>query len=192
MGNISRQSNQNQQFKMMKYACVIAVLLVAVVQGFSPTPNTQGRSGTELNALFDRVANMDLFAPKKDQNTYGARKKKDLRMGKITEGKSYVPSGMSAAQYESIRKRQVAKKASNYARNVAKAGVFEDYTEFYINRGTDLDQDWAKNKNTLGHRFAKTKYDWAGTPGSSFQKSGSGKVAEKKQKKKFKFSFGKL
>merc|ERR1712153_241327 len=136
---------------------------------------TQGRSGTELNALFDRVANMDLFAPKKDQNTYGARKKKDLRMGKITEGKSYVPSGMSAAQYESIRKRQDAKKASNYARNVAKAGVFEDYTEFYIARGTDLDQDCAKNK-----------YDWAGTAGSSFQKSGSKTVEAKKEKKKFK------
>merc|ERR1712238_581273 len=101
------------------------------------------------NALFDRVANMDLFAPKKDQNTYGARKKKDLRMGKITEGKSYVPSGMSAAQYDSIRKRQVAKKASNYARNVAKAGVFEDYTEFYIARGTDLDQDWARTRTPL-------------------------------------------
>jgi hypothetical protein len=31
-----------------------------------------------------------------------------------------------------------------------------------------LSQDWAKNKNTLGHRFAKTKYDWAGKAGKSF------------------------
>merc|ERR1712153_198945 len=128
----------------------------------------------------------------KDQNTYGARKKKDLRLGKIKAGKSYVPSGLTAEQYDGIRKGQQKKKAANYARNVAKAGVFEDYTEFYIARGTDLDQDWAKNKNTLGHRFAKTKYDWAGTAGSSFQKSGSKTVEAKKEKKKFKFSFGKL
>merc|ERR1712115_706987 len=129
---------------------------------------------------------------KKDQNTYGARNKKDLRLGKISEGKSYVPSGLTAAQYDSIRKRQVEKKAQNYAKNVAKAGIFEDYTEWYTKRGTDLSQDWAKNKNTLGHRMAKTKYDWAGTPGQSFQQSGARKVDDKKSKKKRKFSFGKL
>merc|ERR1719329_279297 len=104
---------------------------------------------------------MDLFAPKADQNTYGARDKKNLKVGKITSN-SYVPQGLSAKQYAEIRKKEQAKKQANYKRNVAKAGVFEDYTDFYIKRGTDLSQDWAKNKNTLGHRFAKTKYDWSG------------------------------
>merc|ERR1712071_503745 len=122
----------------------------------------------------------DLFAPKKDQNTYGARNKKDLRIGKIEQGKSYIPSGLTAKQYEDIRKQQ----------QKSKAGVFEDYTDFYTKRGTDLSQDWAKNKNTLGHRFAKTKYDWSGTPGKNF---GTTTAAVKKDagKKKKKFSFGK-
>jgi hypothetical protein len=43
---------------------------------------------------------------------------------------------------------------------VKKAGIFEDYTEFYIKRGTDTKQDWKKDVN-LGHRMAKTKYDWS-------------------------------
>merc|ERR1739844_374452 len=129
----------------------------------------------------------DLFAPKADQNTYGARNKKDLRLGKITN-KSYIPSGLTAKQYEDIRKGQQAKKKANYERNVAKAGIFEDYTDFYTKRGTDPSQDWAKNKNTLGHRFAKTKYDWSGTPGKNF---GTTTAAVKKDAgKKKKFSFG--
>merc|ERR1719329_409336 len=104
---------------------------------------------------------MDLFAPKKDQNTYGARSKKNLKVGSITSN-SYVPQGLSAKQYAEIRKKEQSKKDANYKRNVAKAGVFEDYTDFYLKRGTDTSQAWAKNKNSLGHRFAKTKYDWSG------------------------------
>lgn len=120
-----------------------------------------------------------------------------LKLGQIEQGKSYVPSGLTAAQYDSIRKGQQKKKADNYAKNVAKAGVFEDYTDFYIKRGTDTKQGWAKDIN-LGHRMAKTKYDWSGTPGQSFQKSGAatGAAAAGKKKaapkKKGRFSFGKL
>lgn len=84
-----------------------------------------------------------------------------MKVGEITS-KSYVPAGLSAKQYSQLRKNEQGKKDANYKRNVAKAGVFEDYTEFYTKRGTDLSQDWAKNKNTLGHRFAKTKFDWSG------------------------------
>lgn len=115
-----------------------------------------------------------------------------MRLGKISEGKSYVPSGLTAKQYDEIRKGQVKKKAQNYAKNVAKAGIFEDYTEFYTKRGTDLSQDWAKNKNTLGHRFAKTKYDWAGTQGSPFADTTAKVKKDDSKKKKKKFSFGKL
>merc|ERR1711924_145481 len=49
-------------------------------------------------------------------------------MGK--QGKSYVPSGLTAKQYDEIRKGQVRKKQENYAKNVAKAGIFEDYTDW--------------------------------------------------------------
>jgi hypothetical protein len=66
---------------------------------------------------------------------------------------------MSAAQYQKIRDGEVSKKAANYDKNVKKAGIFEDYTEFYIKRGTDKSQAWKKDVN-LGHRMAKTKYDW--------------------------------
>jgi hypothetical protein len=62
---------------MQTYAVLLAFVVVAAVQGFAP--NSQGRSVSQLNeSLFDKVANMDLFAPKKDQNTYGARNKKDV------------------------------------------------------------------------------------------------------------------
>ena len=103
---------------------------------------------------------MDLFAPKKDQNDYGARSSKNVSVGKLTS-KSYVPAGMNREQFEKIRKGEAKKKADNYARNVKKAGVFEDYTEFYIKRGTDTSETWNKDINK-GHRMAKTKYDWSG------------------------------
>merc|ERR1712228_710552 len=112
----------------------------------------------EKKTLFRRISEMDLFAPKADQNMYGARNKKDLSVGKITEGKSYIPSGLSASQYEKIRAEQDAKKKANYQRNVAKAGKFQDYTEFYKKRGTDTSQGWIKSV-TRGHEMVKTKYD---------------------------------
>merc|ERR1719223_1699398 len=106
---------------------------------------------------------MDLFAPKADQNDYGARNKKQLGVGKLG-GNSYVPNGLSREQYEKIRQGEAQKKASNYQRNVAKAGKFEDYTEFYLKRGTELTQSWKKSV-TNGHKMVKTKYDWSGKGG---------------------------
>merc|ERR1719468_1152251 len=91
---------------------------------------------TSLNkSIFQIVSDMDLFAPKADQNNYGARTKKDLKVGNIGSN-SYVPSGMTAEQYNKIRAAEKSKKDANYAKNVAKAGVFKDYTDFYIKRGT--------------------------------------------------------
>jgi hypothetical protein len=84
-----------------------------------------------------------------------------LKVGEITSGKSYVPSGLTAAQFNKVRADASKKKSARYDMNVKKAGVFEDYTEFYLKRGTDKKQDW-KNSGTLGHRMAKTKYDWTG------------------------------
>jgi len=109
--------------------------------------------------LAERVFGMDLWAPVAKSNEYGARSKKNLRIGTITK-KSYVPSGLSQAQYQSIRQKEQKKRRDNYSRNVKKAGVFEDYTEFYTKRGTNLDGAWMKDV-TRGHRMAKTKYDWS-------------------------------
>lgn len=75
-----------------------------------------------------------------------------------------MPNGLTKAQYEKIRAEEVAKKEANYKRNVAKAGIFEDYTEFYTKRGTDLTGAWKKSV-TNGHKMVKTKYDWSGKKG---------------------------
>ena len=101
---------------------------------------------------------MDLFAPKKDQNDYGARNSKKLKVGKISAGKSYVPSGLSATQYSAVRGKDQAAKDANYKRNVAKAGKFEDYTEFYKKRGTDTGGAWKKVREGNGARSEKMGY----------------------------------
>mmetsp|Transcript_28450 Transcript_28450/g.28804 ORF Transcript_28450/g.28804 Transcript_28450/m.28804 type:complete len:187 (-) Transcript_28450:351-911(-) len=174
---------------------VAVVLAVTAVQGFAPAASQGGRTGTQLQkSIFDAISDMDLWAPDKDSNEYGARNKKKLSIGEIKKGKSYVPDGLTASEYSNIRKKQQKSKDDNYKRNVAKAGVFEDYTEFYTKRGTDADMEWAKNKNTLGHRFAKTKYDWAGTKGTNFGTTTADQTKDKKlqaKKKRGKFSFGK-
>lgn len=138
---------------------VLLVAAVASTQAFAPLP-TSGRVATAHESIFSRIADMDLFAPKKDQNEYGARAKKNLAVGKITE-KSYIPAGLTKAQYEKARAADEAKKNARYAKNVAKAGKFKDYTEFYIKRGTDTSDAWSKTA-TKGHDMAKTKYDWSG------------------------------
>lgn len=146
-------------------AFVVALAAASVATAFVPTTKTStttsASSTTARNALADRIFNLDLFAPVKDQNDYGARKSKNIKTGKITE-KSYIPSGLTKAQYETIRKEAAVKKEKNYAMNVKKAGVFTDYTEWYTKRGTDLNAAWKKSV-TLGHSMAKTKYDWSGT-----------------------------
>lgn len=103
---------------------------------------------------------MDLWAPVADSNDYGARSKKNIKVGQLTD-RSYVPMGLTKAQYEKIRADEVAKKGANYQKNVAKAGKFLGYDEFYLKRGTDLNGNWKKDVN-LGHRMAKTKFDWSG------------------------------
>lgn len=146
----------------MKYSALIAVSLVASANAFAPAAN--GRSTSALSAekkpFFSQVFDMDLFAPVADVNDYGARKKKKLATGKLTE-KSYVPSGLSKAQYEKIRLAEIAKKEANYQKNAAKAGKFQDFTEWYKKRGTDVSDAWVKGV-TRGHQMVKTKYDWSG------------------------------
>jgi hypothetical protein len=62
----------------MKTSAVLALGLVATAQGFAPAQ--QGRTNTQLQeSLFDKIFQMDLFEPVKDQNDYGARNKKKVR-----------------------------------------------------------------------------------------------------------------
>jgi hypothetical protein len=77
-----------------------------------------------------------------------------LKLGEIKPGSSYVPSGLSAKQYAELRSKEAKKKRENYERNVKKAGIFIDFTEWYKERGTDLKQTWKKDRN-LGHTMAK-------------------------------------
>lgn len=81
-----------------------------------------------------------------------------LSTGKLSPG-SYVPDGLSLAQYQKIREAEDAKKAANYDKNVKKAFKFLGFDEFYSKRGTDLNQSWVKSP-TKGHRMAKLKYDY--------------------------------
>merc|ERR1711971_935581 len=117
---------------------------------------------------------MDLFAPVATQNDYGARKSKKLTTGKLS-GNSYVPDGLTKAQYEAVRNKDSKK-------NVAKAGKFLDYTKFYLDRGTDVKQDWYSRVDG-GHRMAKTKYDYSGTQGDEPEFGGVGVKAKVGAKK---------
>lgn len=132
---------------------------------------------------------MDLFNPVKDQNDYGARNKKKLVQGKISDN-SYVPAGLTAAEYNKIRANEAAKKKANYDRNVKKAGIFTDYTEWYKKRGTDASQNWAKSV-TKGHEMAKTKYDWDDIGASKRQYRGTAAAEADKVAPKKKSLFGK-
>ena len=71
-------TTRNDSSSTMKTTCVLALGLVASVQGFAPV-NQPARANTELSeTLFDKIFGMDLFEPVKDQNDYGARKKKNV------------------------------------------------------------------------------------------------------------------
>jgi hypothetical protein len=151
----------------MKLIAVLSAVCIASAAAFVPsTPSTvktaldATKGKNKEPSFFDRIAAMDLFAPVSTQNDYGARNKKGLSTQKISSG-GYVPDGLSLSQYNKVRAADEKKKAANYARNVAKAGKFQDYTEFYIKRGTDTKEAWAKTV-TKGHDMAKTKFDWSG------------------------------
>ncbi|KAL7545740.1 hypothetical protein ACHAWF_009093 [Thalassiosira exigua] len=143
----------------MKASALLIAASVASASAFAPAPKVA--QSTQLSeSLFKKISNMDLWEPVKDSNNYGARGKKNLKTGALTD-KSYVPFGLTKAQYEKVRADESSKKAANYQKNVAKAGKFLDYTEFYLARGTEEGGNWMKMPN-LGHRMAKTKFDWSG------------------------------
>lgn len=104
---------------------------------------------------------MDLFSPNADVNDYGARNKmKKTKLGNISSN-SYVPAGLTPEQYRKIREEEAKKKEANYNKNVAKAGKYLGFDEFYEKRGTDSNGAWLKAPGR-GHTFAKTKYDYSG------------------------------
>ena len=165
----------------MKASTIFAVAAcMASASAFAPT--AKAPQSTQLDAgLFKTISNMDLWAPVKDSNDYGARGKKNTKTGTLTD-KSYVPSGLNKAQYEKIRGEQDKKKDANYQRNVKKAGIFSDYTEFYTKRGSGENGSWLKLPNR-GHDMAKTKYDWSGETNQAPKYTGVGEIFGKKGKK---------
>jgi hypothetical protein len=86
---------------------------------------------------------------------------KQLKQGKLTDS-SYVPAGLTKAQYEQIRAKDQAKKDASYKNAVSKAFKFTDFTEWYKKRGTSEGGSWLKEAGK-GHTFTKTKYDYSGT-----------------------------
>lgn len=66
----------------MKTTAFVTIATLASASAFAP--NSQGRSTTSLAAekksFFRTVFDMDLFAPKADQNDYGARNKKNVSL----------------------------------------------------------------------------------------------------------------
>merc|ERR1712241_1091036 len=104
------------QFKMKITSFLISVYVVTT-SAFVSMQNS--KHSFALNGFFDKVFDMDLFKDNPDVNSYGARSKKNLKVGKIGSN-SYVPSGLSADQYNKIRGDEKNKRDQNYARNVAK------------------------------------------------------------------------
>merc|ERR1711966_398026 len=142
-----------------------AVACVASASAFAPSASAP-QSSTQLNeSIFSKISNLDLWAPVKDSNDYGARGKKA----------STGVGGLSKAQYEKVRADEAKKKDANYQRNVNKAFKFQDYTEFYLKRGSDENGSWMKLPNR-GHDMAKTKYDWSGETDTTPQYTGVGKI----------------
>jgi hypothetical protein len=148
----------------MKVSAVLVAASVASASAFVPA--AKAPQSTQLNeSLFKKISNLDLWEPVKNSNDYGARNNKNIKVGQLTD-RSYVPLGLTKAQYEKIRAEEAAKKSANYQKNVAKAGKFIDFTDWYAKRGTDLSQSWIKAPNR-GHLMAKTKYDWSGEDSSA-------------------------
>jgi hypothetical protein len=164
----------------MKFSLVLAFTLMASALAFAPKPVSQ-RVTVQCDALFDNIMGMDLFD--RSKSMYGARDKKDLKVGKIGDA-SYIPNGLTKAQYEKVRAGEKAKKDARYKMNVQKGGKFKDYDEFYLKRGTDLGAAWKKSV-TLGHDMAKTKFDWSGSKDNKLFESnnigGKKKVAPKRK-----------
>ena len=136
----------------MKYTAAASIALLATANAFAPAP-AAGRVSVAREAIADKIFGMDLWEPVKNSNEYGARSKKNVKVGSLGAN-SYVPAGLTKEQYAKVRAEEAKKKADNYNRNVAKAGVYEDFTAWYAQRGTELGQSW-KKKVTLGRKFVR-------------------------------------
>merc|ERR1712087_900973 len=162
----------------MKYSILMLAAVVSSVIGFTPVQPTVKTITTELAAkkvpkktekrsLFKTISEMDLYAPFSTRNEFGARDKKNLKLGTINPKKSYVPSGLTAAQYSSLRNKEKKEKDARYQK--AKKNTFVVFTDWYKKRGTDTTDKWMDSV-TGGHTFVKTKYDWQADAYLSFQK----------------------
>ena len=69
----------------MKVTAIVFAAGVASAAAFAPSTPV-ARSSTALNeSIFSKIANMDLWAPVKDSNDYGARNRKKVNIDKIIE-----------------------------------------------------------------------------------------------------------
>lgn len=82
---------------------------------------------------------------------------------------------MSKSEYEKIRKSDASKADKKYQEKASNAFKFIDFTKWYVDRGTDEGGNWLKDP-TLGHRMAKTKYDYSGTADKKAEDSSKGSI----------------
>lgn len=145
----------------MKTTAFLVAASMVSASAFVPAANT-AQSSTQLSeSLFKRISNMDMWAPIADSNDYGARQKKGIMKKAPLSQRSYVPGGMTKAQYEQVRQNDQNKLNANYQRNVAKGGKFQNFTSWYSKRGTAVGGGYRDQANN-GHTMCKTKYDWSG------------------------------
>ena len=107
----------------------------------------------------------NFYAIQPTDTTTTATKNPQLKDGSIGSN-SYVPDGLTPEQYKQVRAQEKAKKEAKYAKNASKAGKFEDFTKFYLQRGTSEGGSWLKAP-ARGHRMVKTKFDWSGKKNDS-------------------------
>ena len=160
---------------MKIFAALCSLLAAATAASAFVTPSQLQQVRTHSvarEALADRVFGMDLF--NKDGNKYGARAKKDLKV-KALGSNSYIPNGLTKAEYEKIRAAEFAKKQANYQKKASTAFKFEDFTQFYKSRGTQEGGSWLKAP-ARGHKMVKTKYDWEGVTADAKKFESSTKV----------------
>jgi len=108
--------------------------------------------------IAQRIFGMDLWAPISKSNDFGARTGKKLQAAALGRN-SYVPEGLSKADYMKVRNNDDQKKKKQYSKVMSKVGSSTSFYSWYKSRGTDKGDKWL-DADGRGHAFAKTKYNW--------------------------------
>lgn len=144
--------------------CALLLLFCPCPQGFafsSPSPLPLFHTSLALNPC------IYILTPYHSHLSLSISLQTQLGPAKLGSN-SYVPDGLTAAQYENIRQKEAAAADSSYSKWVAKAGKFMTLDTFTAARENSKGDKFTKDP-TRGHRMAKLKYGpgdekkWDGT-----------------------------